>query len=92
VRDEDLDWLVYRRIADTNGITADDLFACIRQDPAAVEASLKRLERYLLIERTGALIRALSLQESLVLCYCRHARNLPIYVENGVIRVKKNDG
>ena len=53
-------------------------------------ASIERLEHYLLIQRSGEMIRLLSIQESLIACRCRHSRvDLPFVIENGVIRAKK---
>jgi hypothetical protein len=87
VRDEDLDWEIYHALLDGRARTAADLSAA-GYDPIRVEASLCRLERYLLVERSEDAVRPLSLQESLLLCQSRNGEDCPFFVENGVIRVK----
>jgi DNA-binding MarR family transcriptional regulator len=92
VREEDLDWAIYHRIPETDGITAEDLAAATGFEPGAVTASLERLERYLLVRRSGETVRLLSIQESLIECQCRHTRDdLPFVIENGVVRAKRRD-
>lgn len=92
VREEDLDWAIYHRIPQTDGIMTEDLVAATGFEPGAVMASLGRLEHYLLIRRSGEMVYLLSVQESLVECQCRHTReDLPFIIENGVIRVKRRE-
>lgn len=92
MREEDLDWAIYHRIPETDGITVEDLAAATGFEPGAVTASLERLERYLLVRRSGKTVRLLSIQESLIECQCRHTReDLPFVIENGVVRAKKRD-
>ncbi|MCK9298304.1 MAG: MarR family transcriptional regulator [Methanoculleus sp.] len=89
MREEDLDWAVYRGIPETGSITVEDLVAVTGIEPGAVTASLERLERYLLIRQAGETVRLLSIQESLIECQCRHTNDdLPFVIENGVIRAK----
>jgi hypothetical protein len=52
VRDEDRDWEIYRAIQDGKMRTLRDL-AITGYNPALIEASLQRLERYHLVERCG---------------------------------------
>ena len=92
MREEDLDWAVYHRIPETGDITVEDLVADTGFEPGAVTASLERLEHYLLIRKTGKMVRLLSIQESLIECQCRHTReDLPFVIENGVIRAKSSE-
>ncbi|KUG21399.1 MAG: MarR family transcriptional regulator [Methanomicrobiaceae archaeon] len=91
MREEDLDWLVYCQIV-AGAETGDDLAARTGQKNETIEASLVRLERYLLIERSGDTLRPLSVQESLIKCQCTYSRSLPIYIEDGVIKVKRDSG
>ncbi|MDD3932976.1 MAG: MarR family transcriptional regulator [Methanoculleus sp.] len=91
MREEDLDWVVYHRIPETGGITAEDLVATTGFESGAVAASLERLERYLLVRRSGEMVHLLSLQESLIGCQCRCAKdNMPFVIENGIIRAKRS--
>jgi predicted transcriptional regulator len=92
VREEDLDWFLYHRIADSDGIGIDELAISAGRDRTAVEAAVERLERYLLIGRSGDTLRVLSVQESLMKCKLKHAmEDLPFVIENGVIKARKND-
>lgn len=91
VREEDLDWAVYHQIPENGGVTTGDLVAATGFEPSAVTASLERLERYLLIRRSGETVRLLSVQESLVECRCRYTVDLPFVIENGVIKAKRRD-
>ena len=59
-------------------------------DTAVVADSLDRLDRYLLIDRTGGKIRALSVGEALVKCHTKNDGTLPYVIENGVIKARKN--
>ena len=88
MRDEDLDWEIYHALLDGKIRTEADLAAC-GYEPGPTETSLCRLERYLLIERRGGELRALSLPESLLLCQARNEEDSPLVIENGVIRVKR---
>lgn len=93
MREEDLDWILYHRIAEQDGIGIDELASATGHDRTAVEASVERLERYLLIGRSGDTCRPLSVQESLVKCQLKHAmEDLPFVIEDGVIKARKNDG
>ena len=92
VREEDLDWAVYHRIPENGGIVVGDLTAATGFDPGTVTASLERLERYLLVRRSGETVRLLSIQESLIECQCRHTRDdLPFVIENGVVRATRRE-
>jgi hypothetical protein len=87
VRDEDLDWEIYRAIADGKARTMADL-AARGHDPVHVEASVGRLERSLLVERRGDSVRVLSFQEAILLCQVKNEKDSPLMLENGVVRVK----
>ena len=89
MRDEDLDWELYHAVADGKARTMADL-AARGHDPARVEASVGRLERAFLVERQGDSVRALSFQESILLCQLKNERGSPLVLENGVLRVKRD--
>lgn len=91
MREEDLDWLLYHRIAGQDGITVDDLAAGTGHDPSIVSSSVERLRRYHLIGKSGELLRALSIQDSLMSCKLKHAMDdLPFVIENGVIKARND--
>lgn len=91
MREEDLDWAVYHGIPQSGNVTVGGLAAATGFEPGAVMASLERLERYLLIRRSGDEVRLLSIQESLIECQCRHTDDMPFVIENGVIKAKRRE-
>ena len=90
MKEEDADWLIYHLIAREKETAADELATESGLDPAAVTASLERLDRYLLIDRTGGKIRALSVGEAIIKCQAKNDATLPYVIENGVIKARKN--
>jgi hypothetical protein len=90
VREEEIDWCVYRVIADGDAKTRSEIDTCTRFTPPVVDCSLRRLIRAGLIGQTDDLFRVLPLQQMLLSCQIREDRNSPIYLENGIIKVKKD--
>ncbi len=91
MREEDLDWLLYHRIAGQNGITPDELAAGTGHDLSIVSSSVERLERYHLIGRSGEHLQVLSIQDSLMSCRLKNAMDdLPFVIENGVIKARND--
>jgi len=89
VKDEDTDWLVYHVIAQEQGMTPEALAGKTGLDGTALAASLDRLDRALLIDRTGGKIRALSVGEALLKCQAKYDDTLPYMFEDGVIKPRK---
>jgi len=89
VKDEDTDWLVYHLIAQGEEITPDALAAKAGLDGPALLASLDRLDRALLIQRSEGKVRTLSVGEALVRCQAKYDTTLPYVFEDGVIKPKK---
>lgn len=91
VRDEDRDWAIYHTLLDGKARTVADL-AATGHDPARVEESINRLERYHLVRRIGDAVEPLSFMEAILLCRLANDPESPLYCEDGVIRVrtKKN--
>jgi len=92
VREEEQDWMVYCHIAARERITVPELEAETGLPRPAVEASAARLVRGMIVEREGEALRALTVGESLAKCHINSAESSPIVIENGVIRVRKEDG
>ena len=92
VREEEQDWWVYCQIAARDRITVAELGAATGLPRPAVEASAARLVRGLIVEREGESLRAMAVGESLAKCQINHSESSPIVIENGVIRVRKEDG
>ena len=89
MKDEDADWLIYHLVAQGHSATADELVLTSGLDPSAVDESLGRLERNLLIEQKEGRVRVLTIGEALLLCEIKHSQDLPYTIENGVIRERK---
>jgi uncharacterized Zn finger protein len=89
VKEEDADWLIYHLIVNEPVITIERLVVVSELDPCTINASLERLERYLLIERNGGKIRTLNFGESLIRCQVKYSEDLPYTIENGVIKERK---
>ena len=92
MKDEDADWVVYHLIATDTATTLEALAERSGLDAETVGASLARLEHYLLIERAGPDIRILTFGESLIRNQLRYCDDLPITIENGLIKEKKPHG
>ena len=90
MKEEDTDWLVYHRIPETGAISQDALREACCLDAPAFAASLDRLARSCLIERSGENVRMLNFGEALLRNQCKYEKNLPYTIENGVIKIRKN--
>jgi DNA-binding MarR family transcriptional regulator len=89
VKEEDADWVIYHLIVQEPSITMEELISASGLDPCVVDASLGRLERYLLIERTEGKLRVLNIGEALIRCQIKYSKGLPYTIENGVIKERK---
>jgi len=89
VKEEDADWVIYHLIVNEPFISVEGLITASGLDPCIVDASLKRLERYLLIENTEGKLRVLNFGEALIRCQIRYSKDLPYTIENGVIKERK---
>ena len=89
MKDEDADWLIYHKLPQDRAISPGEIGTLCGLDPAMVEASLSRLERYLLIVRQEGNVRVLSVGEALVACQTKYDEALPYVFENGVIKARK---
>ncbi len=89
MKEEDEDWRVYHLIPEGTPTTVGTLVDSSGFDAPMVEASLARLERFCLIERTGSTVRKLTFGESLIRNQMKYSDDLPFTIENGVIKEKK---
>ncbi|MGA2933697.1 MAG: MarR family transcriptional regulator [Methanomicrobiales archaeon] len=87
MRDEEIDWAVYHALLDGKAGTFQGL-ACLGYEPRLIEESVRRLEKYYLVERAGDSVRVLSFRESLLLCQANNDETCPFIVENGIIRAR----
>jgi len=86
---EDADWKVYHLIPPASPITVEVLAQQSGLEPAVVDDSLSRLERYCLVERNGGEVRMLNFGEALIRNQLKYDDALPYTIENGVIKTRK---
>ena len=90
VREEDRDWHIYHIIAEKSGINVDEVCRVACTEKEVAEESLERLQRYKLISRSGDAYAVKSIQEMLIAAEMERAmKDSPMYMENGVIKVRK---
>ena len=88
MRTEDLDWKVYHLIVDRAPVARDALGDLVDAAPEELDASIARLSRSFLIRRGSEGYLPTTIGEALVACQARYARDSPIIIEDGVIRVR----
>jgi hypothetical protein len=89
MKEEDEDWVIYHLIVKEPSISVEGLVTASGLDACVVDASLKRLERYLLIERTEGKLRVLNFGEALIRCQVKYSQDLPYTIEDGIIKERK---
>ncbi|MDD3620869.1 MAG: MarR family transcriptional regulator [Methanofollis sp.] len=87
MKTEEFDWMVYHAIAWGHAATIPALIEYVGGEKTAVEESVDRLVSYMIIERDGEKVRALSVEESILKCQLKHAAGIPLEIENGVIKI-----
>ena len=90
MRSEERDWQIYHILVEKSPITLDELcrMACTEEDVA--EESLERLERYRLVSQEEDAWAIKSLQEIILTNEMdQMMKDSPVYMENGVIKVRK---
>jgi len=85
VRKEDIDWTVYHIISATDTITIKEISSRSGYSLDIIECAISRLKKTNLIDQENDNVRALSVQETILRCQIKDS---PIYLENGVIKVK----
>lgn len=88
MREKNLDWKIYHIIAARPSIAYSELVSLVESESEMIDASLVRLVEKFLIVIQEEKIRAASIQETLIGCQAKHYADSPIYIENGVIKVK----
>ena len=79
MKEEDADWVIYHLIVKEPSISLEGLVTASGLDPCVVDASLKRLERYLLIEQTDGKLRVLNFGEALLRCQIQVLQGSPVH-------------
>ena len=89
MKEEDADWIIYHLIAQKETITAEELTVASEMDADTVHASLARLERSLLVERSGASFRAVTIGEAILKCQIKNTLDPRFEIVDGVIKARK---
>jgi hypothetical protein len=89
VKDEELDWIVYHILSNGGAKTEESIIRETGLPPGDISSSLSRLKLNLLIECRDGNYDILSIPEMLFRCQCRYGQDIPLVVEDGVIKVKK---
>jgi len=89
VKEEDADWIIYHLITEKETITAEELTVASEMDADTVHASLARLERSLLVERSGASFRAVTIGEAILKCQIKNTLDPRFEIVDGVIKARK---
>lgn len=89
MKEEDADWVIYHLIAQKETTTAEELIVASEMDADTVDASLARLERFLLIERSGASVRAVTIGEAILKCQLKNTMDPRFEIVDGIIKARK---
>ena len=89
VKEEAADWIIYHLVAQKETTTMEELADVSEIDADTVSASLARLERYLLIERVGNSVQALTIGEALLKCQIKNTMDHGFEIVDGIIRARK---
>ena len=89
VKDEDIDWIVYHILSNGGAKTEGSIVRETGLSAGDISASLIRLKLNLLIECRDGNYDVISIPEMLFRCQCRYGQDIPVVIEDGVIKVKK---
>lgn len=92
MRSEEIDWVVYQILAKGDVKTVNGVVNQTQLSPEDIEASLTRLSKACLIDRSDQSVRILSWNEIVIKNQLTHTEECPFSLENGVIKVKKGRG
>lgn len=88
-RESTTDWALYHMLTEDKPVMISELVERSGWNRDVVAASLSRLEDACLIAVMGESVSLLSLSDMLMLNEMMHAPDMPVYIENGVIKAKK---
>jgi hypothetical protein len=89
VREEAIDWCIYRMIADGDAKTTLEIINCTHFESSLVESSLQRLIRAGLVMQVHGLLCVVPYHAMLMHNQIREDADGSVYLETGVIKVKK---
>lgn len=91
VKDEDLDWIVYHILSNSGAKTEESLVRETGLPVGDISASLSRLKSNFLIDNQNGNYNVISIPEMLFRCQCRYIEDIPVVIEEGVVKVKKTE-
>ena len=89
VKDKDIDWIVYHILSNGGAKTEESIVRETGLSAGDISASLIRLKMNLLIECQDGNYDVISIPEMLFRCQVRYGQDIPVVIEDGVIKVKK---
>jgi hypothetical protein len=89
VKPEDLDWTVYHLILAGKATDNDAVIQETGCSPEEAAESIRRLISYFLIDIVADRYQALSMPDMFLRSQCKYADDMPIVIENGVVKPKK---
>jgi hypothetical protein len=89
VKPEDLDWIVYHLILEEKASDRDAIIGAAGCAPEEGDDSIRRLVSYFLVDTDGGRFRALSVPDMFLRSQCKYDGDMPIVIENGVVKTKK---
>jgi len=89
VKEEDADWVIYHLVAQKETTTAEELIVASEMDADTVHASLARLERSLLVECSGASVRAVTIGEAILKCQIKNTMDPRFEIVDGILKARK---
>lgn len=91
MKDEERDWTLYHMLQDGKPCRILELVRDSGFSREEVEASLERMENNCLICVMGESVSLLSLTEMMMINEMKYSPEMPVIIENGIIKVKKPD-
>jgi hypothetical protein len=89
VKPEDLDWIVYHLILEGKASDRDAVIGSTGCTPTEGDESIRRLVSYFLVDAEGDRLHALSVPDMFLRSSCKYDEDMPIVIENGVVKTKK---
>lgn len=89
VKPEDFDWIVYHLILEGKASDMAGVIGATGCTKEEGDESVRRLISYFLIDTDGEQFHALSVPDMFLRSQCKYDEDMPIVIENGVVKTKK---
>ncbi|HJJ55669.1 MAG TPA: hypothetical protein O0X99_01695 [Methanocorpusculum sp.] len=86
---EDIDWDIYHILVYNQPITISELITKSKYTHDVVNESILRLKKYGLIKIIDDTVTPLDISEILIQNQINQDKDMSVYIENGIIKVKK---